>query len=872
MRAPPTLLPTRSRIRRAACLLVAGAAGCAGAAAGEPGDFEFDGALLRNAGSAPIDVSRFTRGNAALPGNYSAELHVNQAWLGRIEVSLRQVGTDALDVQPCVDRALLERTGVDFGRLAPAASARLDEASRTCVLLANVVEGATATFDAGEQRLDVSLPQASMTRQPRGYVAPRFWDEGVDAALLEYHAHVFRNQGPDQAFTSGYLGLQTGINFGAWRLRHRGSFTHESRTGNRYQAIQTSVQRSLVPLKSQLVLGDAFTDGAVFDSFAFRGIQLASDDRMHPESQRGYAPVVRGIARSNARVQIRQRGSLLHETTVTAGPFEIDDLYPTGYAGDLEVTLTETDGSVHAWRVPYAAAVNALRSGATRYSVTAGRYRHPSGGVSGPVLLQATAQHGFSNLFTGYGGLVVSRDYAAAAAGVALNTPYGAVAADITTATAQPDGQPTRKGHSLRLSYSMILEPTRTNLTVAAYRYSTRGYLDVAGAMSQRHLDERAQALGMRAVPRGKLQFMVSQDVGRQQGGLYVSGSIQDYWDRSGRDVQLQVGYKHSHGRVSYGISLARQRDRGNGNWDNRLLLTVGTPLGDGPHAPYALTSVDRDSSGAGSVRQSIAGTFGEAHAVGYAVNMARVRDANGATHGSVGAHVSYAAPMATLRATASRGAGHTQLSAAVSGGLVAYAGGVAFAPSLGETVAVVDAPDAGGARLAGGSGLRIGPWGIGIVPNLMPFVRNEIDIDPRDLPINVELRSTMQRVSPTAGAVVRVTFETQDMGRTVIIEARQDNGEPLPFGAEVRDAAGLGVGTVAQGGRIFARGLKEDAGVLTVVLDTERDRQCSLPYRLAPREGTAPAVSMASAVCSDSAGLGASRPAPVAAVERPPR
>lgn len=50
-----------------------------------------------------------------------------------------------------------------------------------------------------------------------------------------------------------------------------------------------------------MTLGDSSTDADVFEGIPFRGAMLASDDDMLPESLRGYAPVVRGIARTNAQ-------------------------------------------------------------------------------------------------------------------------------------------------------------------------------------------------------------------------------------------------------------------------------------------------------------------------------------------------------------------------------------------------------------------------------------------------------------------------------------------------------------------------------------------------------------------------------------------
>ena len=43
-------------------------------------------------------------------------------------------------------------------------------------------------------------------------------------------------------------------------------------------------------------------------------------------------------------VTIRQNNSVIYQTSVPPGEFEISDLYPTSYSGDLQVTVEEADG------------------------------------------------------------------------------------------------------------------------------------------------------------------------------------------------------------------------------------------------------------------------------------------------------------------------------------------------------------------------------------------------------------------------------------------------------------------------------------------------------------------------------------------------
>ncbi|AOX99060.1 fimbria/pilus outer membrane usher protein [Jeongeupia sp. USM3] len=825
--------PSIRRLRpvSAVILLLFAAPGSYGAvaiASAAPREVEFNESFLQRGGRS-IDISRFNKGSAALPGDYRVGLYVNEVWQGQGRVSLRDIEAGSGNVQPCFDRDLLARIGVDLVKLSPEAVAWLDAGAGACLTLSELVPDAIATFDVGEQRLDISLPQAMLNKQARGYVDPKYWDDGVPAAMLRYNANVFRSESGSTSSTQSYLGVNAGLNAGPWRLRYSGNLTHNDETGTRYQNLQTYLQRSIEPIKSQLTLGDAYTDGNVFDSFGLRGAMLASDDRMYPESMRGYAPTVRGIASTNAKVQVRQNGNIIYETNVAPGAFEINDLYPTGYGGNLDVIVTEADGSVHVSTVPYAAPVNALRPGMNKYSFGIGQYRDDGIHLK-PFVSQAAFQSGISNLLTVYGGAIFANSYLSGALGVALNTDYGAFGFDATLAKAGFDSLPDRDGQSFRLSYTKQFAPTNTNIALAAYRYSTSGFLSLGDAMRLRDLDDRGLAASMPGTQRGRLQATINQALGERYGSLYLSGSVQDYWNRSGTDTQYSAGYNNSYRRINYGLSANRQYDVNTGKWDNRFMLNIGIPLGSGAQVPYSMTTYQHDSrDGSNSIQESISGAIGADGALTYGLNAGR-STGNGGSN-SVGANVGYAAPFASLSASASRSNSYTQTGAGLSGGIVAYPGGIAFTPNLSDTIAIVEADGAGGARVTNASGLRIDAWGHAVVSGLRPFERNDIEIDPKGLPMSVQLKSTQQAAAPTAGAVVRVRFETESGGRAVVLRAHLGDGKPLPFGAEVFDGEGHSVGVVAQASRIVAHKIGADTGELTVKWGG--GQQCKLGYQL---------------------------------------
>jgi outer membrane usher protein len=164
---------------------------------------------------------------------------------------------------------------------------------------------------------------------------------------------------------------------------------------------------------------------------------------------------------------------------------------------------------------------------------------------------------------------------------------------------------------------------------------------------------------------------------------------------------------------------------------------------------------------------------------------------------------------------------------------MVAYRGGVAFAPQLGDTIGVVEANGADGARVTSVGGLRVDPWGHAVVPSLTPFASNDVELDPQGLPMNVTLKSTVQRAVPTAGAVVPLRFDTEAAGRAALLRMRLKSGEAPPFGAQVLDAGGNSVGTLGQDGRAVITGLMQAAGELTVKWDETAHGSCAVRYAL---------------------------------------
>lgn len=593
-----------------AAIALGAAPGAQGAGA-DPVEFNAD-FLQGSAGK--VDLARFAAGNTVLPGDYLVDLDLNGQWLARTKVRFLARGGEA-GAEPCIDRALLPRLGLATAGISTEVKDEL--AKGACIAIARMVRGASAEFDQSALYLSLSVPQALLERRPRGYVAPEIWDAGVESATLGYDASAFRARNEGATTTSVYASLTAGLNLGSWHFRQRSTLSGSNGSW-RYQNVAAYVQHDIPALKASLTLGDTFTDGGVFDSFGFRGVSLASDDRMRPDSQQGYAPVVRGIARTNARVRITQNGTLLLETTVAPGPFEISDLYPTGYGGDLLVTVHEADGRRESFTVTYASLVQLLRPRTTRFSLAAGELNLAGGRGSGDWFVQGAVQRGISNHLTAYAGAAAAPGYVSALAGVALNTPLGAVAVDATLAQARIVPEDPDQGYSVRLSYSKVVPGLLTNVSVAAYRHSSSGFWSMRDAMEAR--EAVRQGLDPQSVPRQRNRFQVNvtQSLGPGWGNLYLSGSATDYWNRETSVLQLQAGYgnvaRMGKYDLNYGLSYARQRDQATGRTNDRVLLTLSAALGERTNAPQLAMNLARDQAGGRgrtSGRVALNGTLG---------------------------------------------------------------------------------------------------------------------------------------------------------------------------------------------------------------------------------------------------------------------
>ncbi|EJL88738.1 P pilus assembly protein, porin PapC [Herbaspirillum sp. CF444] len=797
-------------LRSTICLvwLALSAAACAA-------ESEFDQGFLNG---EPAELFRVLERPTFMPGLHRLDLYLNDRYLQRADVSF-VAAHEGGEAAPCFSRAMLERMGLDFSRL-DSSGQSAGVINDQCVDL-GALAGMAISVDFAELRVDLTIPQAMLRRDPRGFVDPSEWSSGADAASLNYNLNLYHASVRGQNSNSqAYLGLDAGTNAAGVFLRHRGSLSVASQRGRHYQNISSYLQRNVASLRSQLLLGDTSTGGELFDSLRMRGIRMYSDERMLPQSQRGYAPQIRGIANSNARVDVRQNGVQLYETTVPPGPFVIDDLYPMGYGGDLEVTITEVGGEVRRMAVPYAAVPQLMRPGQSKYRINAGRILDGQGAW----LVEASLHHGISNAWTAYAGTQFSQDYRAAAVGAAVNAPIGALSLDATRSQARVSPRVVDQGSSLRMAWSHLLSNSSTGIYLANHRYSTRRFWSLNDLVAMKSMAQSGLNDDSISRLKSKQSFTLSQPLAEGLGMLSATALSSCYWDGR-RDMGYQWNYSNVFRGIGYNVSMSRQRVDG-GRAD--LMLTVGINIPLGIASGMLNMQFTRDALHNARQQVAFSGTSEEDRNFSYGVSAQRM-SGDVQSQMDAGGNVAYRSRYADFSSSISASAAYRQASFGVRGGAVLHGGGLTLSKPLSDTYAIVEAKGAAGMKLAGADGIRIDKNGYAIIPYLTPFMKNEIELDPIGASLDIQVDNPVQQVAPLAGAAVKVVF-TPKTGHSFLVRLRKQDGQWVPFGTVVEDERGNRQGIVGQGGKILLRSQKKQ-GRLVAVWDQRP--ACTTRYNL---------------------------------------
>lgn len=769
----------------------------------------FSPEFIETRGNIPrdIDISRFSKTDGQVPGVYHVDIYLNGNYIESRDISFVSRGSTLVPVL----------THADFVKWGVKKNAQPDWMSMAetehIENMSESLPGSQLHFQFDSMRLDISVPQEYMQRDPRGSVSPEQWDDGLNMLFMNYNFSAANNYGSGDSRNDTYLNLRSGVNVGPWRLRNYSTYNNNNGTGH-WNTMSTSLERDIKVLRSQLSMGDSYTQAGVFDSVNFRGAQMYSDDTMLPESVRGFAPVVRGIAQSNAQVTIRQGGNIIWQSYVPPGPFVIDDLYPTAASGDLEVAVREADGTVNQFIQPFSAVPVMQREGQFKYALAAGKYRAANSKDKEPEFLQATLSYGLPQDTTVYGGTLTSAKYQAGALGIGKGFgDFGSLSFDSTFAhTQMPDK--TQEGVSLRAQYAKDFESTGTSMSLMGYRYSSSGFRDFQEANG----DVNTFRLGNDSVlesqnwryarnKRSMAQVTLNQRFG-ELGNLNLSAWQQDYW---GGDTERNVnlGYNTSIHNINYGLNYSYSRGPWNNENDHILSFTMQIPFSRFLPDSWMTVSVNTNKQGDTTSQAGLSGSALEDKKLSW--NVQQGYNSKGSdVMGSASANYKGRYGEYQLGYNYSRDT--RQVSAGAMGGLVIHPYGVSATQPLGETIALVKAENAADVKIANNSGIYTDSKGFAVVPYVTPYRQNSLSLDTASLNNNTDVLNDTQTVVPTKGALTLADYPTVT-GYKVMLQLTE---RKIPFGAtaRIKNRDSVPEGIIDDRQRVWLNGAPEQGSV----------------------------------------------------------
>lgn len=669
-------------------------------------------------------------------------------------------------------------------------------------------------------QLQLSIPQIGLENTSRGYVEPSEWDDGINAAFVNYTARYNKYWYKDRDNNNNsFLGLRSGINLNAWRLRNHSTYS-KTMDESHWNNLQTYLERDIRVLKSRLTIGETSSDNGVMESNPFRGVRLASDESMLPQSQRGFAPVVTGIAQTNAIVTVRQNGSVIYQTTVPPGEFSINDLYPTSYSGDLEVTIEEANGTTRSFIQPFSAVPMMQRAGALKYSVDIGKYNVDNARRK-PNFAQASAIYGLPYNMSVYGGFLVSPDYQAYTMGTGVNLGnIGAISTDITQASTTLIDKTKADGQSYRVQYSKYLPGTGTSFSLASYRYSTKNYYDFSSSNNYFY-----------DMGRKKQQFQASVSQSLDGiGYLSVNGYQQYYWDKGGSDKNLTMSFSSNYNAMNYSVAYSyTKQDYSNTN-DQMLSVNLSIPFEIGQKNNWVNYSYNTSRKGDSTSSLSFNGTRLEDNNLQYDITQ-RYNHSRNEYSNSVSAN--YIVSAGEYSAGYNYDPKYNSVDLGATGALLLHSGGITASRTIYDSAVLVKAEDIDNLKVNNSQALYTDASGYAVIPTVTRYERNKVSVDTATLTGNNDVAINTTTVVPTQGAIVLANFQAKRGAR--ILLRLINNKKPIAFGTQVfvlENDKQMTSGIVANDGEVYLSGVPEQS-IIKVKWGNTPSQQCTVPLSL---------------------------------------
>lgn len=710
---------------------------------------------------------------------------------------------------------LLAATTWTDARLAPLAQGRtLSDGSAGYAL--DAIPGATYRVNRQNLSLEINAPATAFVGSTLGLqgeatAAPSRPHPGV---LLNYDISVLRGAagGP----------VTSGATLEAVAFSGVGNFVNSALVRNdgtvhTFERLDTFWRYDMPARLETLVVGDTIGTGGGWSRPArYGGIRWGRDFGMRP----GFVTLpqisLSGAAALPSTVEVLVNNARRISQSVQPGPFELNNVPVITGAGDLNLVVRDLLGRETVVQQSYYSSPRLLARGLTDFSIEGGRLRSGYGRDSryGGAFGTVTWRQGLSNSLTGEARVELQADRRAAGVDLAsLLGQWGVGRMALAASSGKTQGTQ-EQGQLLQLG---IERSTPRGGGAVQYENASRGFAPFGESVGPTVAAQRAHESLLASIG-GALWGQVS-------GGLsYVR---QSRWD--GDKVQsLSLSASTPVGtRASVSLSLNKRLD-GDRAW--RASVTLRIPLENGV---FTSARVDRASDGKFSGTASAARNAPAGPGLGWRVE--------GSTQESQRARAAlqYNTSQAEFAMDANSDAkGQVAIRGGARGTLGMIAGMPFASRPIGQgSFAVVEVKGVAGVPVKRSHQVvaETDSRGLAFVPGLLPWQKNQIEIDPVDLPLDTDLGNMVQHVTPYAGSGVVVKFDVRRT-RQALVVLQQPNGAPVPVGTRVQLLPGATEFIAGRRGEVWLTDLAGDHQRLRV---TWASGGCELDLAVPANDGT---------------------------------
>ncbi|WP_258086484.1 outer membrane usher protein [Xenorhabdus bovienii] len=756
---------------------------------------------------ANIDLDKFSRAGYIMPGNYIMGVRMNKnEFPDMYSIDFTPQPDDPKSSEACISPELVKQIA-----LKQEWAEKLGWQNDGKCLDLGSLPGMSARGDLATYTLYLIVPQIYLEYDLPDWDPPSRWDNGVPGVLFDYNVNAQTSK-PTHGSSNQQVSANgtAGMNAGAWRFRAdwqanynrtKKKDTKQGASGERERDWDWSryyLYRAIPRLQAQLTFGEDYLNSNIFDSFRYTGVSLVTDDNMLPPNLRGYAPEVSGVARTNAKVTVRQQGRVLYETQVAPGPFRIQDL-SDAVTGNLDVRVEEQDGGIQEFQVNTATVPYLTRPGRVQYKLVGGQSTNDKHRREGPAFGLGEFSWGINNGWSLYGGLLGAGDYNALSLGIGRDLMmFGALSFDITESRAKlPKENKTFTGGSYRLSYSKRFEQYNSQVTFAGYRFSERDFMSMSQYIDRRYRDVNSDS--------GKELYTLIFSKQFKDLGLntHFNYSHQTYWNRPTNDrYNISLSKYLDIGRYkNINVNLSAYRNNFDNKKDDGVYLNLSIPWGESGTLSY----------------NGLANRQGNSHMAGYFNRIDERNNYRISAGSSIGGkaaadgYYTHYGDKTLLSASASyQDGGYTSAALGLQGGVTVTANGAALhrINLPGATRLMVDTEGVSGVPIRGfGSVVHTNHFGKAVLVDVNHYYRNSANIDLDNLPDNVEALRSVQQATLTEGAIGYRKFQVMSGFKAMTVIRLPDGSFP-PFGASVMNTAQREIGIVSDDGYAYLSGM----------------------------------------------------------------